>query len=292
MTDPYVVLTVTWTGTAGTQTTGDIYRSAVSAAGPWTFLQTVPLLGQRAVFYDTGAPIGTPVWYRAIGHPGTNQELFAGPAQLPQEGSVWVKDPLRPWADRDFDFCSGGIEGHSDVCSTPNPERVWVGFGDRDREEDAGLFPLTGSETPAVVWSRRKSHGGTISFMTRTLDAKDEVYDLFTAGGPLMLQLPPVYGQPDIYIQPGRLRESYLYADQRRPHRMWTMPYTVVDAPVGPKQGSACANWCVVEEVFPTFADLAAAGGTYQDLAAGTLVCGTSTDGYGDGLYGDGIYGG
>ncbi|MFD4814738.1 hypothetical protein, partial [Streptomyces sp. NPDC058418] len=172
-----------------------------------------------------------------------------------------------------------------------NPERVWVGFGDRTRDDEAGLFPVTGSETPAAVWSRRKDHTGTINFMTRTLAAKDEVYDLFTAGGPLMLQLPPAYGQKDIYIQPGAVRESYLYNDQRKPHRLWTVPYTVVDAPVGPKQGSVCANWCAVASAFPTFADLTAAGGTYQDLAAGTLVCGDDTDGYGDGLYGDGNYG-
>ncbi|MYZ35469.1 MULTISPECIES: hypothetical protein [unclassified Streptomyces] len=289
---PTVTLNIFFASTPGTQTSCDVYRSADSNTGPWEYLQTIPLLSQSAVFFDTGAPLGVNVWYRVVGVPGTPsaQTFIAGPIQLNATSSVYAVDPLRPWASRAFDFCST-TQGHT--CGNETPAFVWAGFGDRERAADITLLPLTGSETPADVFARRKDHTGSFQVLTRTLEAKEAIYDLFTYGGPVLLQLPPVYGQPDIYVQPGTIREAYISADQRRPYRLWTIPYTVVTAPVGPKQGTACANWCAVQEAYPTFADMTAAGGTWQAIATGDTVCGDPEDqaGYGDGLYGDGPYG-
>ncbi|MGS2588106.1 hypothetical protein [Streptomyces hebeiensis] len=294
MSNPYVHVRIAYGGTTGTQTTCDVYRSTVGASGPWDFLETIPLLAQTAHYYDTGAPLGVDFWYRAVGHPGTEatQTLIAGPIQLEQPPSVWVKDPLRPWADLEMDFCGTGPQAH-DACGTPSPELVWVGLGEITRDDDVTLLPITGSETPATVFARRKNHEGSFQFLTRTLAAKEKAYDLLTYGGPLLLQLPPVYGQGDIYVQPGQVKEARLGDDQRRPYRLWTVPYTVVAAPVGPKQGTACANWCAVKAAYPTFGDMVAAGGTWDDVASEQLLCGSPDDqgGYGDGLYGDGPYG-
>jgi hypothetical protein len=265
----FVVL-INFTPTGPVETTADVYRSHVSATEGFMFLQTIPLLGEQAVYFDTGAAFDTDTWYRIVGHPG-EQVLVSGPQQAGQPAHVVVRDPLRPWADQDMDFCSGPMAHEN--CATPDPDIVWVGMGDYTRLSDATLLPISGSEVPADIYARRKDHAGSFRFLTRTLAAKDDVYNLFTAGGPLLLQLPPVYGQKDIYVQPGALEEIWRSDDQRRPFRMWEVPYEVVNAPVGPKQGTACANWCIVEETYATFADMTAAGGTWQDIATGDTVC-------------------
>ena len=121
---------------------------------------------------------------------------------------------------------------------------------------DAGLFDVLNSETPADVFGRRKNHDGEIQFLTLSLEDKQRVYELFTAGGPILVQSPPAYGVGPIFIQPFDLRESYIARDQRVPYRLWDAGYRVVNEPIGPTQGTACANWCAVEEAFPTFGDM------------------------------------
>lgn len=267
-----------------------ILRRGLSADGPWQYINTIPLIEGWGWFYDTTAPIGVNVWYQSTRVGCDVADGIDGPFSIPAEGIVWLKDPIRPWADLDIHFCETPMT--HEACADPDPEIIWVGQGELDREADATLLPVAGSEVHADVFSRRKDHAGSFQFMTRTLAAKQRVYELITYGGPLFLQLPPVYGQRDICVQPTSIREVHLAADQRRPFRMWTATYETVREPVGPKQGTACANWCAVAETFPTFADMIAVGGTWLDVANGTVVCPTGAAlGYGEGFYGGGPYG-
>ena len=190
-------------------------------------------------------------------------------------GNVVLSDPLRPWADVEFSFCDTPQGLIAAACTPTGPEFIWTRFGSRIRQADAGLFNILDAERPADVYARRKDHQGTGSFLTKTLDAIDRIYDLFTAGGPLYLRAPAEYGRTDFYLQPGDLPEDYLgeLIDQRKPYRIWTFPYTVVDGPVGPQQGTDCANWCAVEDTFATFAALTATGDTWRDVADGSTVC-------------------
>lgn len=263
-------VTVDFTAEAGTQTSATIERGT-SATGPWTFLTSVTLVGEQAVINDNTAPLDTAVWYRATAQDGT-VEVY-GPFTLASGGSVFLRDPLRPWADLEFTFCATQAGLKKEMCLPSGPEFVWMGFGQEVYRADAGLFDRLDAETPADVYARRKRLDGSISFMTKTLAAAERVYELFTAGGPLFLQLPSVYGWQDAYIQPGDLTRDYLYPDQRMPHRIWSVPFTVVDATTGPTQGTECANWCAVAETFPTFADMVGSGGTWLDVAQGELVC-------------------
>jgi len=266
----YNTITIDFTAEVGTQTSVTLERGT-SATGPWEFYATVPLIGEQAVVYDNTAPLDTPVWYRATS-PGGVTETY-GPFTIVSDGNVFLRDSLRPWADLEFTFCSTQRGLKKEMCLPTGPEFVWVGFGDEIREADAGLFSRLDAETPADVFARRKRLTGSMSFMTKTLAAADAVETLFTAGGPLFLQLPTVYGWRDAYLQPGDLVKSYLYPDQRMPHRIWNVPFVLVDAPTGPTQGVECATWCDVEEAFPTFADMVGSGGTWLDVAQGELVC-------------------
>lgn len=152
---------------------------------------------------------------------------------------------------------------------------AWVGFQDKVRAADVGLFPVLDRERPADVFARRKDITTSCRFLTRSLAASDAVYDLYTAGGSLLFQIPDQYGmnrqygQKDRYFQPGDLNEAYISEDQRRPLRLWTAPLTAVDLPVGLPQGTDTANWCAVQEQYPTFAQLTATGLTWGQIAQG-----------------------
>ncbi len=270
----YAIIDVDFTGAPGVDTSYTMER-AVEPPGPytvWTVLDSnIPLLAEQAVFTDTTAPFDTPLYYRATGEQ-TGQVLSFTHDAIPQNGRVWLKDPLRPWADISFDFCDVASSGHLE-CGDPDPEFVWGGFGAEAWNSDAGLFPVLNAERPADVWARRKFASGSIRFFTRTLDAVDRIYDLFTAGGPLLLQLPAEYGWHDHFIQPGQVAKTYISRDQRRPERRFDVPFVIVDRPLGPAQGTSCANWCLVEETFPTYADFTAETGTFLDLLEGEILC-------------------
>lgn len=292
---PYVQFTLV---TAASNTSTSIERSTVGPDGPWVMVQpVVQLLNGRAFFVDTTAPVlnsgVTTLWYRFVVVPsGLTQVLSVIPAN--PLNAAWLTDPVRPWADIALDVCDTTV-GHAASCTTPDPEFVWGGFtGTLDLVPDAELVPILNAEHPADIFARRKYAEGEIVFFTRTLDAIDRVYDLFTAGGPLMLRLDAVYGFHDQFIQPGTLAMSHTSRDQRRPERRWVVPFVVVDRPFGPIQGTDCNNWCAVEESFTTFADLTAYPSTWEGLLNGDVLCPDTPpelDGFGMGGFGDGPFG-
>lgn len=290
----YVRLTVDFTGGPVTLT----YNMFRSTAGPITVDNPgtqigfdIRLLGERGVFIDDSVPIGVTVYWQAQSDVGGTIDYVG--TQTTGIGFVWLKDTLRPWADIPFDFCDT-TQGHAGpLCSVVEPEFVWGGFvGEVTQDVDAGLFPVLNAERPADVFARRKFARGSITFFTRTLENIDTVYELFTAGGPLLMQLPPEYGWHDTFIQPGDLSRSYIANDQRRPERVWNVDFTVVDMPGGPSQGTACNNWCEIDDAFATYADFQAAGQTYSNLLQGIVLCPPGIeDGFGIGPFGAGPFG-
>lgn len=266
-------LTADFTAAPGTQTTAVLDRGT-SAAGPWEFVREVALLGQVGATYDTTPSDGVPTWYRWTGDPG-GAVIIQGPILLPASDLVCLRDPLRPWANLNFGFCDSAESLIAQACTPGGIEYVWAGWGEKVRRADAGLFDRFDSETPADVYGRRKRLDTSIRFLTKTDAARIAVNELFTWGGPIQITAPAAYGWEPFTVQPGDLTESYLTdrVDQRFPHRLWSAPVTVVDEPSGPIQGTVCANWCAVQEAFPTFADMTAAGGTWLDVLSGETVC-------------------
>lgn len=212
---------------------------------------------------------------------------------------VWPADTAEPdeWAifDVDTSFAAAGSVGFRSVnvgatnvnplalydnlsvtaLPVPTDDLVWVGYRDKVRAMDAGLFPVLDRHRPVDVFARRKDIVTSCLFLSRTLASLKDVYDLYTVGGPLLFQLPAIYGMDhpygihDRYFQPGDLVESYISQDQRKPVRLWSAPLTAVDQPVGLPQGTDTANWCVIEEKYPTYADLTATGLTWGQIAEG-----------------------
>jgi hypothetical protein len=288
MADGIVYLTVDFTAEPGTQTSATIERG-LSATGPWVLIGSVDLLGEVGIFYDTTTPLDTNVWYRWTADTGETE--IQGPYIEVSTGTVLVKDPLRPWANIELTFCSSAQQALAEACAQGGPTLVWAGFEDKVYRSDASLFDVYGARVPADLYGIRKRLDGGMKILSKTLAAKDSVETLYAGGGPIQIQTPAVYGLPDIVVQPGDVTEGYISIDQRRPFRLWEAPFTIVDAPLGPKQGTAEANWCAVAEAFPTYADLTASGFTWGQVASGEATQPPGFDGYGEGLYGDGPYG-
>jgi hypothetical protein len=291
MADGIVYLTADFTAAPGTQTTATVERG-LSATGPWVMLDTVNLLGEMGVYYDTTAPLDVQLWYRWTGSPGSAQ-IIQGPFIEASTGTVLLKDPLRPWANLELSFCASPHQALAAICVQAGPVLVWAGLGDKTYRADANLFDVYNARVPADIYGTRKRLDSSMRVFSKTLAAKDSVETLFAWGGPLQLQLPAEYGFPDEIVQPGDLVEEYLPGtrDQRRPLRLWEAPFTIVDRPVGPIQGTAQANWCVVQDTFGTFAALTASGFTWGQVASGEATQPPLTDGYGEGMFGDGPYG-
>lgn len=292
MADGIIYLTADFTAAPGTQTSATVERGT-SATGPWTLLDTVTLLGEVGTYYDTSPPFDANLWYRWTGDPGGTQ-IIQGPYIELGDDTVRLRDPLRPWANITLEFCDTAQQAVGLMCGPQAPDIIWVGFGEFTRQADAGLFHVYGAEVPADIYGRRKRMDGSLQIFTKTLAARDLVHQLFTAGGPVSLHLPAIYGFPDEFIQVMDLGEAYIAQDQRLPYRLWSGNWTVVARPTGPAQGTECANWCAIEEEFATFADLTATGLTWGEIAAGDAVCPDGPpgeDGFGIGPYGDGPYG-
>lgn len=287
MADGIIYLTADFTAVGGTQAMADVYRGP-SFSGPWTLLDSVPLLGEIGVYYDTTVSLDTVVWYRWVGD--TGGEFIQGPYEEASDGTILVKDPLRPWANLAFSLCSSPSQALSELCAAGGPDYVWAGFGEEEYRADATLLDIYNAAVPSDIYGRRKRFNGSMVLFTRTLAGADGVEALFTGGGPLQIQAPPVYGVPDVFVQPGDLIKSRISRDQRRPFRRWEVPFTVVDRPIGPQQGTVQANWCLIEELYPTMADITATGLTWGQIAAGEGDP-TPIDGFGEGLFGDGPYG-
>lgn len=291
MADGIVYLTADFTAAAGTQITATVERG-LSATGPWTLIGSVDLLAEVGQFYDTTAPLDVNVWYRWTGSPG-DIVIVQGPYIEVSTGTVLVKDPLRPWANLELSFCETTRDALDLICGPYAPALVWVGFGDAEvYRADANLFDVYNARVPADIFGVRKRLDGEMNILSRSLTAKDQVETLFAGGGPLQIQTPAEYGLPDVIVQPGDASATRISRDQRRPYRVWNALFVVVDAPLGPKQGTAEANWCVIAEEFPTYADLTASGFTWGQVASGEAGGGgPAIDGYGEGMYGDGPYG-
>lgn len=293
-------LFVDYAAETGTHTTATLLRHEGSATADGIAVRGLDgglLLGEQAYVSDHEAPLDVAVHYSVTSDTGLT--LTAGPFTIVSSGFVWLKDPGRPWADLRLDLCLTPSRSETpESCTVLADPIAWIGFGDRTRAVDAGLFPVLNRERPSDVYARRKDIVTTIMFLSRALPAIASVYDLFTVGGPLLVQVPDVYGmdnvygQSDRYYQPGDLSEELLSTDQRKSLRMWTAPATAVDSPAGPPQGTDTANWCAIEETYETMGDLAASGYTWGDVADGSAsVVPPSFDGYGGGAYGSGPYG-
>jgi len=262
-----VLVTIDYSVVAGTQNFIDLVR--ITPDGTRTPVRGATNLETHSgvnYVYDFEAPLDTAITYESQSRPD-NVVQTAGPITISSNGFVWFKDPTRPWADIRVDLCS-----QPDLaCSDPTDPIALINLGPKTRAGDFTVPGILNAERPADIFARRKDITTSVTFASRTLAAIDDIYTLFTAGGPIFLQMPAAYGWPDKYFQPGDLVETPIGQDRRRPWRLWEVPLIAVDqpSPNALPQGTTCANWCLVEDTFPTFADLTALATPWSNLLDG-----------------------
>lgn len=291
---------------AAVQPSGQVWVSLLVANGTETLLSTVYVEPFSFVagawftmrFQVTGSRLRAKVW--PVGIPETTTwDITVTDTALAAAGSTGVQSITGAASANTFpvtfsldNYRAGG------VSTLASQDIAWIGFQDKTRAADAAVYSTLNEETPSSVYGRRKDITTSGLFLSRTADGIRAVYELYTAGGPLLWQVPAVYvmdrfyGQKDRYYQPGDLEEQYLTNDQRKPVRLWTVPLTAVEAPVGRPQGTDDANWCAVRDTYGTFADLTDSGYTWGEVDSGEATAGTVPGEYGGGAYGDGPYGG
>lgn len=246
---------VTWTEVRG---------SPVTLVGP------DPGAGNRIGYlYDTEMPLDVAVQYRSTNNLGT--VTTAGPVTVVSSGFGWLKDPARPWANVRIDDCTDTPV--PTMCATPLTEPavslIADGLGAEEYAGDFTLFPVLNRPRPADVYAYRKDATTSWRVLSKTLASMDTLNTFYAWGGPIFLQLPPAYGWPDRYYQPAEVVVSRVSNILTVPYRMWDVPLTVVDAPVGAPQGTCENNWCILGTTYATWAALNATGLTWGDVVEG-----------------------
>jgi hypothetical protein len=270
---------------------GGVTWQLVRGGNPLMLVGPDPAAGPRIGYlYDAEAPLDVALQYRSTSNTGVI--TLAGPVTIASNGYAWLKDPARPWANLRVDFCLN--TNAPAPCLAPLSEPaitlVAAGLGTETRASDATLFPILNRARPADVFAYRKAVTTSWRLVSKTLASMNSLEVFYAWGGPIFIQLPPVYGWPDRYYQPGDTEVSRLSVDLTRPYRFWDVPLTEVDAPVGAAQGTATNNWCLLKATYATWDALAATGLTWGDVMEGDAAP-PPADGYGAGLYGDGPYG-
>jgi hypothetical protein len=272
-----VTLKVSYTNTAAFTATversddGGVTWTAVRGS-PVTLVGPVGAGDRIAYLTDTEMPLDTAVRYRSTSNLGL--VLTAGPVTVVEGGASWLKDPARPWANIRLTDCTFnlGTPGCPPAATEPAVSLVGAGLGTESYAADAGLFPILGSPRPADVYARRKDAVTSWRVVSHTCASKLTLDAFYTAGGPIFLQLNPVYCWPDRYYQPGQVDVSRLTQDLTDPRRYWDVPLAAMNAPVGAAQGTCENNWCIIDSTYATYANLTASGFTWGDVMAGNAA--------------------
>lgn len=178
--------------------------------------------------------------------------------------SLWLKDPLRPGYDIQINLCPTGPSG----CTQPTGV-FFHSMGALTRTADSQVRGMGNRVVPSSTHRARKAPTSELRLVTRTLADRDDLLALLAAGGPLLLQAPAIYGLPDRYLMIGDVTEERISTDHRNPLRVFSLPWSEVDAPAGGGEGTPETRWDDLCTNYATWTLLIAAGWTWQDIMQG-----------------------
>lgn len=132
------------------------------------------------------------------------------------EGAMaWLKNPLAPAQNR---LVRLGAES----------------LTSKTRRVSRGVFGVLGRGRPVAVTDVRASIETELKIITKTTVEAVAVRALFNAASTLLLQCPAAFGWDSAYVSPGDLIEAHVVAPAiQHADRLFTVPVTVTDAPVG-----------------------------------------------------------
>jgi hypothetical protein len=276
-----LMVPTSWTGGVGVQIFWYAGTSFLSASG--TIGNFWPGPGVWEPSTASGAAPATTTQMRIVaamtGSPPPDLSLYAGEMYVTEAASTvetadvlllsagagWWKDPLHPAANVRllFDIDVGSCEVGSAVA--------FVGIGDRQRPADSALLEVPDSPQGLGVFGQRKSRRSSIRVASATYDDAARVADLHGSGAPLLLQLPPAYGEPDFYGLYSELTTGRVATDQRVQIQLHAASYATVRPPVGAAEGVGGTRYSDLTK-FSTYAQATAASVTWFDALQGELA--------------------
>lgn len=179
------------------------------------------------------------------------------------DGCFRLGDPVRPCNDVKICLCADGVE-----CGGAGGLFFAGMTADTYADNSGNVLPVNG-KYPIHVSRTRRSASGSLSVVSTSFDARDDLLALLDSGGVLLWRGPAEYGTGDRYLAVGEVPVAPQISDLRIQGRLETLPFIVSQAPVGPSQGVCGARVADLCDVYATWDDLIAAGLTYADLLRG-----------------------
>lgn len=269
-----------WTGGVGVQIFWFNGTTFLSASGAVDNLW--PAAGVFELDTVTGtAPASTTqmkIVAAMTGTPPTNLPMYVGEMFVTEaastvdsatvlllgQGAGWWKDPLHPATAVRIQMDLG------DSCPLP-PGVAFVGLGDRQRPTDSVLLEVPDSELGLGVFAKRKAKRSSIRVASATFADSERIAALHAAGGPILLQLPPDFGEADSYGLYSELNSGRIATDQTVPVQVHAASYAVVRPPVGAPDGVAGTRYSDLTK-YSTYTAANAAGATWFDALQGELA--------------------
>lgn len=200
--------------------------------------------------YDYEAPFGMAVTYTSLPPTNPAETSNADTLTVPD---VWLVHP-----------------GVPDVSVRVDPQHVMT-LDDRSRTARAAVLQPLGRATPIVVSETRSSVQSGLTVITDTLTDRDAMWAVLAGGSALLLNVPPSldWGVTWEYVSIGDVSESYV-AGGASESRIFALPYTVVDRPIGSLQ----AQWTYAGLLgkYTTYGDTLAHYATYADALANNSI--------------------
>lgn len=219
--------------------------------GPDGWLQGTALASSEMVVEDYEAPIGQPVSYRRELYAPSTGSLdgtgISAPVTLAMAdpSGIWLKDPVQP---------------QRNVLLTAATAPDWA------RPIEATEYRIRGRRNSVVLSDVRGGLSGTLQVWTLTDDERSALHFALDPGHPLLIQVAPGLGIEDVYTSVGEAVEARHVPYGGEPRRLWSLPLTQVDAPLGGVGGSAAWTVSDLATTWATVLDASAAYATVLDM--------------------------
>lgn len=219
--------------------------------GPDGPMQNVQLSSSQLTVEDYEAPLGTPLTYRGVLTDPTTGAYRGDLTGLPitldvtDPSMCWIKDPIEPWRNVLL-----GISAAPD----------WT------RPIEQTEYRVRGRRNSVILSDVRAGLVGTFQVWTTTDDQRAALHFALDTGNPLLVQVPPGLGLDDMYVAVGEAGEPRFVPYGSEQRRLWQLPATQVDAPIGGVSGTA--GWTVrdLATTMPTVTAVASSYATVLDL--------------------------
>lgn len=216
-------------------------------------------------WYDTEAPLDTPIGYTAIPLTFGTAISTDSDTTLGSWATFWLRNPLRPYSDLPL----FNTQPQASDC-IPRQGIYFQSMGDETYSSRSDLLEIDDSSLPIVSSRKRLKTNSTLTMITRTFADRDEVLAQASTGEIQMFQGAPQYGIEDRYLYTSDIPVQRPLSDHRRQWRVIQEPYQQTQRPVGLSYGAKNLTWAdVCDGPYATWGAAETAGITTQGLVVG-----------------------